>query len=182
MHNLNEQLWAVAKEYARQFSAVIGADVNHWVGGTEAEVSLCCFGDIYFFSLAQMQQVVDNLPQLVARYGSASAVGDEIRAWIEWCIEDVPDDLLVYEVLTERTVIDIRPRISLISWLEGPAPSGAKPWDTDRADYERDRHHLSVIDKLLDHLRPDNTLADAQRYLRRLMSIYEEAQKNEEKH
>lgn len=57
MKKLNEQLWAVAKEYARQFGEIIQMEPEHLVGDCP---DMCCFGDCYFFTLEEIRQVVRN--------------------------------------------------------------------------------------------------------------------------
>lgn len=80
--NLNEQLWAVAKEYARQFSLIIDHPVDHWAGSRLGEVGLCRFGAMYF-TLAEMQIVVDHLDDYLLHHGTRQAVGRAVMEWAE---------------------------------------------------------------------------------------------------
>lgn len=123
--NLNEQLWAVAKEYARQFGEVIGMEPEFWVGDTP---DICCFGDVDYYTLNEMQQVIDRLPQHIRRYGSREAVGDEIRAWTNWWLENDGAHRFNERVL-RRVTHQLRPNINLDSWLRGCPREERKPYD-----------------------------------------------------
>lgn len=98
---IQEQLRAVAKEYARQFGKIIGIEPDYWTGG-ELSLGSCLFGD-YFFDLNNMQIVVDNLDNWVKKYGTIEKVGNEVIEWIEFVTEHYPR----------------QPRINLYAWMDG---------------------------------------------------------------
>ena len=98
---MQEQLRAVAKEYARQFGQIIGIEPDYWTGG-ELSLGSCLFGD-YFFVLNDMQIVVDNLDKWVKKYGTIENVGNEVIEWIEFVTEHYPR----------------QPRINLYAWMDG---------------------------------------------------------------
>ena len=96
-----EQLRAVAKEYARQFGKIIGIEPDYWTDG-ELSLGSCLFGD-YIFVLNDMQIVVDNLDKWVKKYGTVEKVGNEVIEWIEYETEHYPR----------------QPRINLYAWMDG---------------------------------------------------------------
>lgn len=156
--NLNEQLWAVAKEYARQFAQIIDANIDHWVGEESGEVFMCCFGDFYYFSLNDMQVVVNNLERYVEQYGSRQAVGNAVRKWVDWWISDVPETLIEYTA--ERTTFSLKPRIPLKTWLDSTPPDGIRPWGRDMSQLCRLHYRKRVIGELIDENGPGTRLAD----------------------
>jgi len=114
---LKDKLWAVAKEYARLTADVLGMDVEFWVA-EDVSVSCCCFGDIQFFSLEEMQIIIDHLDKWIERYGSKEKVGEVVNEWSEWCLDDVFDE--------EKCEYRDHPRINLYSWLKGLRPENLK--------------------------------------------------------
>lgn len=123
MKQLKETLWRVANGYAREFGKVIGMRFDFWVGG---EPELGCFGDSMFFTLYEMQQVVDNLPKYIERYGSKEAVGDEIREWTDWWLDGASDKM--FERILPRVTHHLRPNISLKAWLDGCPRKDRDAW------------------------------------------------------
>ena len=94
-NKLTTQLWSIAKEIARQFGEVIEMEPEFWVNDDPTDI--CAFGDTYFFTLTEMKQVIDNLPRYIKQYGTLQAVGEEIRAWVDWWLKDVTSDQLDIE-------------------------------------------------------------------------------------
>lgn len=113
---LKEQLFSIAREYARQFGELIEYCPEFWVAD---EPWLCCFGNCYFFTLEEMVCVVDNLDKYVKRYGSKDAVAQEVRDWVDWCFDGINHDFHIPEAILPRVVHHLRPNISLVSWLSG---------------------------------------------------------------
>lgn len=136
MENLKETLQKVANKYAFQFGKVIGMRFDFWVGN---EPELGCFGDDMFFTLYEMQQVVDNLPKYIERYGSKEAVGDEIREWTEWWLDGASDKMM--ERILPRVTQHLRPNISLKAWLDGCPREGRDAWSGPDAELMK-RHTL----------------------------------------
>ena len=155
MKTLNEQLWAVAKEYARQFGEIIQMEPEHWVGDCP---DMCCFGDCYFFTLEEIRQVVDDIDKYRTRYGSTEAVGEEIRDWVDWWLDGcAPDRMCRVE---QRVTREIHPNINLKSWLDGCLREDREPWSGPDADYLRLQNDHETIERLLKDYGPDNTLAN----------------------
>lgn len=109
MTQLQSQFLSVAKEYARQFSLIIGYDLEFWTGITDGHSA--CFGDNYFFTLEEMCIVVDNLPRWKQSYPD---VGKEVLAWFDY-FSDI-------DHFAERNPYG-HPSINLWSWLLGARPS-----------------------------------------------------------
>lgn len=105
--SLHDQLKTIADEYAIRLSDVIGFAPQYWVG-EDYWIDIADFGDIYFFSLSDMQVVVNHLQGWIERYGSKEKVGEVIIEYMDTLIEN--DDM---------TFENGRPRINLWSWLKG---------------------------------------------------------------
>lgn len=157
MKKLNDQLWAVAKEYARQFGEIIGYDPEYWVGDCP---DLCCFGDYYFFSLEEMREVVDNIGKYAKRYGSKGAVGQEIRDWVDWWLDSRYDETAALERVLPRVTQQLRVNINLKSWLDGCPREDRTPWSGPDADFVRLQNDHDTIERLMKEYGPDSILAD----------------------
>lgn len=153
-NKLEQQLWAIAKEIARQFGEVIGSQPDYWV--SDDPTGICSFGDTYFFNLTEMKQVIDNLPRYIQRYGNREAVGEEIANWTNWWLDNQPADT-AREFITERIIHTVRPKISLKAWLDG-APRATDAFEPSR--YRELQNVRSVLIKLVAEFGPHNTLAD----------------------
>ena len=128
MESLNEQLWAVAKEYARQFGEIIGMEPEHCVGDCPSDI--WCFGDTMFFTLEEMQQVVDRLPEYIKKYGDRATVGYEIHDWVNWWLDDLSENREArrLELVEARVTHQLRPNINLQAWLDGCPRDDREPW------------------------------------------------------
>ena len=128
MNKLSEQLWAVAKEYARQFGEIIGMEPEHCVGDCPSD--MWCFGDTMFFTLEEMQQVVDRLPEYINKYGDKSTVGYEIHDWVNWWLDDLSEnrEARLMETVEARVTHQLRPNISLHAWLDGCPRTERDQW------------------------------------------------------
>ena len=144
MKTLNEQLWAVAKEYARQFGEIIQMEPEHWVGDCP---DMCCFGDCYFFTLEEIRQVVEDIDKYTKRYGSTEAVGEEIRDWVDWWIDDCDADRMC--MVEQRVTREIHPNINLKSWLDGCPREDRQPWSGPDADYLRLMNDSDTVERLI---------------------------------
>ena len=149
MESLNEQLWAVAKEYARLFGEIIQMEPEHWVGDCP---DMCCFGDCYFFTLEEIRQVVDDITKYTKRYGSAEAVGQEIRDWVDWWLESPSEnrgELWQLERVMPRVTGQLRVNINLKSWLDGCPREDRQPWSGPDADYLRLMNDSDTVERLI---------------------------------
>lgn len=153
-NKLEQQLWAIAKEIARQFGEVIGSQPDYWV--SDDPTGVCSFGDTYFFNLTEMKQVIDNLPRYIQRYGSREAVGEEIANWTNWWLDNQPADI-AREFITERIIHTVRPKISLKAWLDG-APRTTDAFEPSR--YRELQNERNVLIRLIAERGPHNTLQD----------------------
>ena len=156
MQNLQEQLRAVAKEYARQFGAIIGMELEHFVGDEPTDIA--CFGDCYFFTLQEMKQVVDNIDKYARRYGSKEAVGDEVRNWVDWYLNGIDHDRQLTEVIMPRVTHQLRPNINLRAWLDGCPREDTHPWNGPDADYLRLQNDKATLERLIREWSVDDTL------------------------
>jgi len=129
MQRLSETLWSVAKEYARLVGQVIGQEPEFWVA-EDISVDVCCFGDVWFLTLEEMQIIIDHMPKWVEKYGSKKAVGQEIADWLDWTIEDSYDP--------DRDQYRRHARINLWSWLSGLRPKDLKVTTDDEIAQHRD--------------------------------------------
>ena len=154
MTKLNEQLWAVAKEYARLFGDVIEMIPEYWVSD---DPFMCSFGDTMFFTLDEMRQVIDRLPEYIRKHGSREAVGNEIRAWIDWWLDGVHGDVVLERVFP-RVTHQLRPNISLSAWLDGCPREGRKPWSGPDADFLRLSEDHDTLSRLISDYGPDREL------------------------
>ena len=141
---LNSTLWSVAKEYARLVGQVIGQEPEFWVA-EDISVSVCCFGDVWFLTLEEMQIIIDHMEKWLDRYGTRQAVGQEITDWLDWIISD---DCFDYETCEERP----HPKINLWSWLTGLRPEDIKNRPTPPTTADEIAQHRDII-KTLELLR-----------------------------
>ena len=131
MKKLNEQLWAVVKEYARQFGEIIGMEPEHCVGDCPSD--MWCFGDTMFFSLEEMQMVVDNIDKYTKMYGDKATVGYEIHDWVNWWLDSIPAGETAgtaarTELVEARVTHQLHPNINLKDWLDGCPREEREPW------------------------------------------------------
>lgn len=155
MTNLNKRMWAVAKEYAWLFGEVIGMEPEFWVSD---EPFLCCFGDTMFFSLEEMRQVIDRLPEYVRRYGSREAVGEEIQAWVNWWLDGINHEDIMLERILPRVTHQLRPNITLVAWLDGCPRDDRRPWSGPDADFLRLQNDHDTLLRLIREYGPDREL------------------------
>ncbi len=114
MEKLKEMLRPVLYEYASLVGHIIDREPQYWVAD-DICMDVCCFGDIEFLDISEMQVIIDHLDDWVSRYGSKKAVGETILAWMEWCLDDRCTKML------EGTFLPY-PRINLWNWLKGLRP------------------------------------------------------------
>lgn len=88
MQSLREQYEPIAKEYARQFGEIIGADFEFWIGWDSAPGHCAAFDNGQSYTMEEIMYVVDNLPKLIDKYTSREAVGEEIRDWFDYCTDN----------------------------------------------------------------------------------------------
>lgn len=156
-NKLTTQLWSIAKEIARQFGEVIGQEPEFWVNDDPTDI--CAFGDTYFFTLTEMKQVIDNLPRYIKQYGTLQAVGDEIRAWVDWWLSDATADQLDIEYTAARITHTVRPNISLKEWLNGCPRTERNPYDGEGGTYNTLRRQHTMLMQLLVEYGPDATIS-----------------------
>lgn len=151
MKELNEQLWAVAKEYARQFGEIINMEPEHCVG--DCPSGMWCFGDTMFFSLDEMQMVVDNIDKYTKMYGDKATVGYEIHDWVNWWLDSMPAGETAgaptwMELVEARVTHQLRPNISLKAWLDGCPREEREPWkgpDGELMYWKNAAAHLATL-------------------------------------
>jgi hypothetical protein len=109
-----------------------------------------------------MQIIIDHLDKWVHRYGSEKKVGDEIIAWMEWCILDLNDSSTPH-----RTT----PRINLWSWLNGLRPEDIEVCKDDKWEqisFYNDA--LSLVDALIKEFRGKRTLANVKQNIEAVLA------------
>lgn len=134
MKNLKQTLWKVATEYAMKVGELIEQEPEFWVADN-ISVDCCCFGDVWFLTLEEMQVIIDHMPKWLERYGNRKAVAQEITDWLDWSIEDGYDP--------DRDQYRRHARINLWSWLSGLRPADLKVTVDDEIQQHRDI--LSVL-------------------------------------
>ena len=134
MKNLKQTLWKVATEYAMKVGELIEQEPEFWVA-EDISVDCCCFGDVWFLTLEEMQVIIDHMPKWLERYGNRKAVAQEITDWLDWSIEDGYDP--------DRDQYRRHARINLWSWLSGLRPPDLKVTVDDEIQQHRDI--LSVL-------------------------------------
>lgn len=134
MENLKETLWKVAQEYAMKVGDLLEQEPEFWVA-EDISVDCCCYGDVWFLTLEEMQVIIDHMPKWIERYGNRKAVAQEITDWLDWTIEDNYDP--------DRDQYRRHARINLWSWLSGLRPSDLKTTIDDEIQQHRDI--LSVL-------------------------------------
>lgn len=157
MKRLNETLWAAAKEYARLFGEIISMDPEFWVGDCP---DICCFGDTMYFSLEEMRQVVNALPRYIRKYGTREAVGYEIHEWTDWMLEGTRSSDSFMELVLPRVTRQLRPNISLESWLNGDSREERTAWSGPDADYLRLKSDCQAMTRLISQYSPDATMKE----------------------
>jgi hypothetical protein len=134
MKNLKQTLWQVATEYAKKVGELLELEPEYWVG-ENISVDCCCFGDVWFLTLEEMQVIIDHMPKWLDRYGNRKAVAQEITDWLDWSIADGYDP--------DRDQYRRHARINLWSWLKGLRPADLKVTVDDEIQQHRDI--LSVL-------------------------------------
>ena len=134
MKNLKQTLWKVATEYAMKVGELLDMEPEFWVA-EDISVDCCCFGDVWFLTLEEMQVIIDHMPKWLDRYGNRKAVAQEITDWLDWSIEDGYDP--------DRDQYRRHARINLWSWLKGLRPADLKVTVDDEIQQHRDI--LSVL-------------------------------------
>lgn len=134
MKNLKQTLWKVATEYAMKVGELLEQEPEFWVA-EDISVDCCCFGDVWFLTLEEMQVIIDHMPKWLERYGDRKAVAQEITDWLDWSIEDGYDP--------DRDKYRRHARINLWSWLSGLRPADLKVTVDDEIQQHRDI--LSVL-------------------------------------
>ena len=109
---IKQTLRQIAGTYAVKAGEVIGYEPQYWVA-EDVSIDCCCYGDTYFLTLEDMQIIIDHLDKWIERYGSKEKVGETVKAWFDWCIDDAVDEMGNYRD---------HPRINLWSWLNGLRP------------------------------------------------------------
>lgn len=159
-------MMAVAKEYSRIFGEIIESPLEFFVGDDPTDTA--CFGGCFFFSLTEMRDVVDNLDEYKARYGSKEAVGQEIRDWMYWWASADGSNALM-ERIEPRVTHQLRPNISLKAWLDGCPRQERNPFSGPDAEYMRLQNDADTLARLIAEYRGsrslDNVLKNVQAQL-----------------
>ena len=115
--------------YVHAFEAIIGMDLEFWVGDMRVEdlkaqrpsqpVDLAQFSDTYFISLYNMRVVVDNFSYWIEKYETLENLRNEIIDWHDYAVKKHEEG---------------KTYINLFNWLNG-CPRDAET--SDLAAHER---------------------------------------------
>ena len=149
MKKLKDEMWMVAKEYARLTGEVIEGQPDFWVA-EDIAVDSCCFGDCWFLNLEEMQVIVDHLDRWVEKYGSKEKVGEAVVEWLDWGLEDA----------NNRSVHGgkMYARINLWSWLKGLRPD--EPCVKEAMEREQLDEGIDVLKRLIEEYREERSLGN----------------------
>lgn len=147
MENLQNTMRAVATEYARLTTQLLGAGRYYYV--SEDTFGLGIIDDEIYLTLEEMQVIIDKLDHWVSIYGTREKVADTIRDWQAWWQDEV--DKMV-EVRKTAIHEYFYPNINLNSWLMGLRETKAKRNSCDA------RYQLQVSEKLAEEYGKDNSL------------------------
>ena len=147
MESLQNQIRAVANEYARLTAQLLGLKHPDWVGGET--FGLCIIDDEVYLTLEEMQVIIDNLDHWVSIYGTREKVADTIREWQNWWQDDAGNLIDVRKTAIHEYFF---PNINLKSWLMGMRETKA-----ERNSCEA-RHLLQVAEKLMEEHGRDSRL------------------------
>ena len=100
MKKLKDEYRAICKEYARQTGKIIGCDPEFFLRDRQS-INTCMFGDNYFLTMDEMQQIVDHMPLWLHHYGTVEKVGERIIAWMDYTTEKEDDTINLWQWLTE---------------------------------------------------------------------------------
>lgn len=118
METLKQQLQGIAKEYARQTGQLLGTSRYDWLG-IDGTFALCEFSESFWFTLDELQVIIDNIDKWVKLYGSREKVAAVIREWQEWWMCEICEKHKVSEVDLGRARRLYAPNRNLLSWLMG---------------------------------------------------------------
>ena len=144
MKKLSEKLWPIVLEYTRQVAEVMGCSEWHWIGTNDRGDGVCDVLDLggsYTLGWSEVLLIVDRLDEWVKRYGSMEAVGDAVKEWEDWWMDEFSENetyICAFDnLLCDRNKWHLRtyPRINLEHWLMGC------PRDVVR-------HELGMFDKV----------------------------------
>ena len=121
METLRNKLQKIAGEYASKVGKLLNYKPEFWVGPS-VSIDCCCYGDVYFLSLAEMQVIIDHMDEWQKKYGSEEKVGETVIGWLNFVNDDNWDE--------EHGLWRDSPRINLWSWLKGLRPEQLK-WTED---------------------------------------------------
>ena len=99
MKKLKDEYRAICKEYARQTGKIIGCNPEFFLRD-RTSVNTCMFGDNYFLTMDEMQQIVDHMGIWLRHYGSFEKVGEAVIAWMDYCTEN-GETINLWQWLTE---------------------------------------------------------------------------------
>ena len=99
MKKLKEGYRAYCKEYARATGKIIGYDPQFFLHDRQS-VNTCMFGDNYFLTMDEMQQIVDHMGIWLRHYGSVEKVGEAVIAWMDYTTEN-GETINLWKWLTE---------------------------------------------------------------------------------
>lgn len=173
-NKLHDQLWSAAREYARQFGDIIGQEVEYCVDSQPS--GLWCYGDSYYFSLEDIQMVVDHIDKFVSRYGSREAVGQEIKDWVEWWLDDLTGET-IDELVMARVTHQLRPNINLEAWLAGCPRKDREPWSGPDRNYIRLKNDHDTLTRLIKTYRGNRSLVNVLKNVDEQLAAETEAKK-----
>ena len=100
MKKLKDEYRAICKEYARQTGKIIGCDPEFFLRDRQS-INTCMFGDNYFLTMEEMQQIVDHMDQWLRHYGTVEKVGEAVIAWLDYTKEKEEDTINLWKWMTE---------------------------------------------------------------------------------
>lgn len=176
MDKLAETKWAIAREYARQFSELMGVQEWHFIGTDDqgqGQPDVIDLDGAICLSMADVMMVIDRLPEWIQRYGTHEGVAEEIMSWQWWWLErdNTAATHPILELWENRRERSLRtyPSINLEHWLMGcpREPRPKSPHDhlcelkvkremlvELAVEYRENRTLRNIIDNLTDQMKP----------------------------
>jgi len=115
METLNQMLTSISNEYARQVTKLLDQSKYEWVGYYNT-FGQCMIGEDYWFTLDELQTIVDDMDKWVSIYKTRDNVASEI---IKWQRSWNNSSHRAKTIVCKDYVTHIVPNINLRSWLMG---------------------------------------------------------------
>lgn len=115
METLNQMLTSISNEYARQVTKLLDESTYEWIGHYNT-FGTCVIGEDYWFTLDELQIIVDDMDKWVNIYKTRDNVASEI---IKWQRRWNNSSHRAKTIVCKDYVTHIVPNINLRSWLMG---------------------------------------------------------------